>query len=197
MMNKQMVQVIDNTKTNRMYIAFELSNLKWKLMFSNGIKRRIKTIEARDLLAFEHELLKAKSTLKIDKEDHVYSCYEAGRDGFWIHRYLESVGIKNIVIDPASIEVNQKKRRAKTDRLDVRRLMDKLILHHTQNGANWSVVRIPSIEQEDARRIDREITRLKKERAAHSNRIKSLLILHGIRMGIKKTFNKDLEQIRI
>ena len=92
MTNSQMVQEINNTQTGNLYIAFELSNKKWKLLFGNGSKRRQKTIKAGNLLEFEEELAKAKSKFKMDSDVPVYSCYEAGRDGFWIHRYLESIG---------------------------------------------------------------------------------------------------------
>ncbi len=95
-------------------------------------------------------------------------------------------------MDSASIEVNRKYRRAKTDRLDVVKLLNKLISYHDGEKDVWSVVRVPSVEQEDARRIDRETERLKKERASHTNRIKSLLVLHGIKLNIKKSFLKDL-----
>ena len=95
MSNSQMVQAVDNTETSNLYIAFELSNSKWKLMFGDGSKRRQKTIEAGDLLVFEEELDKAKSKFKMDGKVQTYSCYEAGRDGFWLHRYLEQIGINN------------------------------------------------------------------------------------------------------
>lgn len=197
MSNSQMVQAVDNTETSNLYIAFELSNSKWKLMFGDGSKRRQKTIEAGDLLAFEEELDKAKSKFKMAGKVQTYSCYEAGRDGFWLHRYLEQTGINNSIVDAASIEVNRKYRRAKTDRLDVVKLLNKLISFHNGEKDVWSVVRVPSVEQEDARRIDREIERLKKEKSAHSNRIKSLLVLHGIKLNIKKSFLKDIEEARL
>ena len=197
MLSSQMVQAVDSTQSNNLYIAFELSNKKWKLIFSNGSKRRQKTIEAGDLFLFEEELGKAKSKFKMADDVPVYSCYEAGRDGFWIHRYLNNVGINNSVVDSASIEVNRKYRRAKTDRLDVIKLLNKLISYHNGETDVWSVVRVPSVEQEDARRIDREIQRLKKERASHTNRIKSLLVLHGIKLNIKKSFLRDLEESRL
>ena len=106
----------------------------------------------------------------------------------------EGIGINNSVVDSASIEVNRKYRRAKTDRLDVIKLLSKLISYHNGEKDVWSVVRVPSVEQEDARRIDREIQRLKKERTSHTNRIKSLLAIHGIKMNIKSSFLEDIEQ---
>ena len=91
------------------------------------------------------------------------SCYEAARDGFWLHRHLRSLGIENEVVDSASIEVSRRLRRVKTDRLDGERLLAKLIRHHAGERGGWSVVRVPSIEEEDARHLHRELERLKRE----------------------------------
>ena len=127
MKKAQMIPAVENnTKSVSLYICFELSNAKWKLMFSNGFKRRQKTIAAGDLVAFEQEVVKAKDRFKLPQDVAIYSCYEAGRDGFWIHRYLLSVGISNHVVDSSSIEVSRRFRRAKTDRIDVGKLMDAL-----------------------------------------------------------------------
>jgi transposase len=108
------------------------------------------------------------------------SCYEAGRDGFWLHRYLLSCGIENVVVDSASIEVNRRKRRAKTDRIDVRKLMHKLLRYHGGEQLVWSVVNVPSEQAEDGRHLHRELEVLKKERTMHRSRLKSLLIQQGI-----------------
>ena len=110
----------------------------------------------------------------------VHSCYEAGRDGWWLHRWLIEQGIDNIVVDSASIEVNRRARRAKTDRLDGFKLLAMLLRHRTGERV-WSVLREPTAEQEDARRRDRELSRLSKERTQHTNRIGSLLVLHNLR----------------
>ena len=195
MKNAQMIQNENNTKKDRLYIAFELSNSKWKLMFSDGVKRRQKTIEARDIGSLENEIKQAKIRFKMTDDVQVYSCYEAGRDGFWIHRYLESVGINNVVVDSSSIEVNRRYRRAKTDRIDVNKLLDMLIRYLNGEQKLWSVLHVPTVEQEDARRINREIERLKKERTSHTNRIKSLLILHGIKLGVGRFFLSQLENV--
>ena len=195
MKNAQMIQNENNTKKDRLYIAFELSNSKWKLMFSDGVKRRQKTIEARDLSGLENEIQQAKIRFKMTDDVQVYSCYEAGRDGFWIHRYLESLDINNVVVDSSSIEVNRRYRRAKTDRIDVNKLLDMLIRYLNGEQKLWSVLHVPTVEQEDARRINREIERLKKERTSHTNRIKSLLILHGIKLGVGQFFLSQLENV--
>ena len=101
-----------------LYIAFELSNSKWKLAFSDGSKIRYKTLTAANLAQLQTEIELSKRKFKMIEGVRVVSCYEAGRDGFWIHRYLVSKGIENLVVDSASLEVNRRKRRAKNDRID-------------------------------------------------------------------------------
>jgi transposase len=131
----------------------------------------------------QQEIARAKERLELAADASVYSCYEAGRDGFWIHRLLERVGIHNLVIDPASVEVNRRQRRAKTDRLDAKKLVMLLMRYYQLGQRNHcKVVRVPSEEDEDARRPDREMERLKKERTQHSNRIRGLLAIHGIQV---------------
>jgi transposase len=165
-----------------LYIALELSNKKWKIGFSDGGKFRIKTIEGGDLNAFDAEVAKTLQKWNLDRDTVACSVYEAGRDGFWIHRFLVSKGVESIVVDPASIEVNRRKRRAKTDRLDVKSLLRQLIRYRCGEKKVWSVVKIPSIQAEDERRREREIKRIKTEMVAGRSRIKGLLALHGIKL---------------
>jgi transposase len=101
------------------------------------------------------------------------------------------------VVDSSSIEVNRRYRRAKTDRLDANKLLTMLMRYLKGETKLWSILRVPENEDEDARRLHREIARLKKERTAHTNRIKSLLALHGILMQIRKTFLEDIEKVVI
>lgn len=161
-------------------VAMELSNSKWRLAFYGGDKVRQKVIEARSRLRFLDEVRQAKAKLGLHPDVPVLCCYEAGRDGFWIHRWLKSEGIGCLVVDPASIEVNRRKRRAKTDRLDAESLVRLLQRYQSGDRYIWSVVRIPDEQQEDELRLHRELERLKKERSAHRARIKSLLVLHGL-----------------
>lgn len=195
MTQAQMIQGNNITSNDRLYIAFELSNSKWKLMFGNGVKKREKTITARDLCALEEEITKARQRFKMSDGVPIYSCYEAGRDGFWIHRYLENVGIHNLVVDSSSIEVNRRFRRAKSDRIDADKLLGMLIRYLNGEQKLWSVLHVPDVEQEDARRLNREIERLKKEKTAHTNRMKSLLVLHGITLGVGRSFLEKLEVV--
>jgi transposase len=113
----------------------------------------------------------------------VVSCYEAGSDGFWLHRLLEAAGITNLVFDAASIAVEQRARRAKTDRIDGELLLRTLMAHLRGEPRVVRIVRVPSIEQEDARRGSRERDRLITEQTAHTNRIKALLRLLGMAVG--------------
>ena len=99
------------------------------------------------------------------------SCYEAGYDGFWLHRLLEAHGIRNYVIDPASLQVDRRARRVKTDRIDTERLLRSLMAYLRGEPKVWSVVRVPSVAEEDARRLYRERDRLVSERVQHVNRI--------------------------
>ena len=138
------------------YLAIELSNKEWKLAFGDGKQIRLIGIPARNQERLWREVARAKVKLGMKAEAPVYSCYEAGRDGFWIHRMLEAGGVKNLVVDPASIEVNRRMRRAKTDRLDAQKLLT-MLLRYWRYGEKtlWSVVRVPTEEDEDRRRHHR------------------------------------------
>ena len=106
-----------------LYMAMELSNAKWKLGFSNGSRDRSVTIIAGDWKALSRQIGLAKEKLHLPEDCPVICCYESGRDGFWIHRMLEEdLGITNLIFDSSSIEVNHRKRRAKTDKVDVKAL---------------------------------------------------------------------------
>jgi transposase len=170
----------NSTKVPVMQLAFELSLNKWKLAFGHNGKIRMVTIDARDLDQIQQAIEKAKKRFKLSDEVKILSCYEAGRDGFWLHRYLLSCGIDNRVVDSSSIEVNRRKRRAKTDRIDAKKLLGMLIRYHGGERGMWSVVNVPSVEAEDGRHLHRELDVLNKERKMHRSRIKSLLFQHGI-----------------
>jgi transposase len=188
----------DNTKASVLYTAFELSNTKWKLASSDGSKVRHKTITARVLPQLQAELDKAKTHFKLAADVKIVSCYEAGRDGFWLHRYLLSCGIENLVVDSASLEVNRRKRRAKTDRIDAGKLLRMLMRYHWGEKKVWAVVHVPRVEDEDGRHLHRELDVLNKERKMHRCRIKSLLIQHGIAVKnpSSRRFLIELESLR-
>jgi len=182
-----------------LYLAFELSNSTWKLGFTIGPAQRPRerNISARDLKALEWEIEQAKERFELASDTTVVSCYEAGRDGFWLHRYLDSNDVRNMVVDSSSIEVNRRKRRAKTDSLDVMKLLSMLIRYCSGEKKVWHVVHVPTIEQEDNRQLHREMRALKKERTRHINRIKALLICQGVRTEIGNTFLHELDGVRL
>jgi len=167
-----------------LFVAFELGLKDWKLGFTIGLgqKARRRTIPGGDLVKLEREIKDAKKRFKLAERAEVVSCYEAGRDGFWLHRYLVKLGIKNSVVDSSSIEVNRRKRRAKADGLDVEKLLRLLVRYQYGETKVWSVVRVPSPEDEDRRQLHRELSTLKKEKGRTTNRIRGLLASQGIRL---------------
>ncbi len=192
----QAIQV-EHTAT-RLYVAFEMSATQWRLAESvGGVRVREVVLEAGALDELGREISAAKQRFGLPEDAGVLSCYEAGRDGFWLHRWLLSQGVSNVVVDSSSIDVNRRARRAKTDRLDARKLLGKLVRYGQAEKDVWSVVRVPSVEEEDQRRRHREIERLKEERIAHSNRIRGLLCLHGLRLVPGPTFLTELKQARL
>ncbi|MGE0712788.1 MAG: transposase, partial [Planctomycetota bacterium] len=134
-------------------------------------------MKARDLDAFLREVAAAKERFALPEGAPVRSCYEAGRDGFWIHHFLVAHGIDNEVVDPASIEVNRRSRQAKTDRLDVQKLVSLLVRHHDGEDA-LRVVRVPPREAEDERLLPRQLKALKERRTQTTNRIRAELFRH-------------------
>ncbi|MEJ8852897.1 hypothetical protein WKW82_40425, partial [Variovorax rhizosphaerae] len=161
-----------------LYISFELGDKSWKLTASDGRPSSSRyNLEAGDTDAVVRCVAKARARCKLGLESAVHSCYEAGRDGWWLHRWLIKQGVDNIVVDSSSIEVNRHAKQAKTDRLDGDKLLAMLLRHHRGDRV-WSVVREPTPQDEDARRTHRELARLTQERVSHTNRIGSLLVLH-------------------
>jgi len=140
-------------RTAALYLAFELGSGSWRLGFTTGLgqKARQRTVAARDTQALRREIARAKARLGLPAQASVVSCYEAGREGFWLHRFLEAEAIDNRVIDSSSIEVNRRRRRAKTDRLDLEGLLRLLLRHEAGERKAFAVVRVPSDAEEDAR----------------------------------------------
>jgi transposase len=135
------------------------------------------------------EKVRRRAADKLGSVPRVVSCYEAGYDGFWLHRLLEAAGIGNFVFDPASIAVEQRSRRTKTDRIDGELLLRTLMAYLRGEPRVVRIVRVPSVAQEDARRSSRERDRLVKEQTAHTNRIKALLRLAGMAVGSPRRGN--------
>lgn len=194
----QTTRITESTRTEAvLHMALELGASEWKLGFGveAGRKASQRTIAAGDLNGLMLEIARAKHRLGVPESARVVSCYEAGRDGFWLHRFLLSEGVENVVMDSSSIEVNRRHRRAKTDGVDVEKLLSLLIRFERGEKKVFGVAHAPTPEQEDERHLARELESLKQERTAHTNRIKSLLAsvgAQGVKVG--KSFLQQLDQ---
>jgi transposase len=165
-------------------LAIELSKKSWIVAVNTPLSDKIsrhtlKPSDGKELLDL-CERIRTRVAKETTKRVEMVSCYEAGYDGFWLHRLLQAHDIRNHVIDPASLQVDRRARRAKTDRVDAERLLRSLMAYLRGEPKVWSVVRVPSVAEEDDRRLHRERGRLINERIQHVNRIKGLLAIHGI-----------------
>jgi transposase len=169
------------------FVAIELSQKTWLVTLHSPDRDRLSRhkLEGGDHAELLRliEKIRARAAEKLGSAPRVVSCYEAGYDGFWPHRLLIAAGIENFVFDPASIAVEQRTRRAKTDRIDGELLLRTLMAYLRGEPRVVRIVRVPSVEQEDARRASRERERLVGEQTAHTNRIKALLRLLGMPVG--------------
>lgn len=175
------------------FVAIELSQKSWLVTLHSPDRDRISRhkIEGGDhagLLALIGKI-KARAAEKLGSAPRVVSCYEAGYDGFWLHRLLQEAGITNFVFDAASIAVEQRSRRAKTDRIDGELMLRTLMAYLRGEPRVVRIVRVPSVTEEDARRASRERDRLVQEQTAHTNRIKALLRLLGVAVGTPRRRN--------
>jgi transposase len=169
------------------FVTIELSQKTWLVTLHSPDRDRISRhkLEGGDhagLLALL-ERIRGRAAGKLGSAPKIVSCYEAGYDGFWLHRLLTAAGITNYVFDPSSIAVDQRARRVKTDRIDGETMLRTLMAYLRGEPRVVRIVRVPTPEQEDARRDTRERDRLTKEQTAHTNRIKALLRLHGFAVG--------------
>ena len=173
----------------RLYLALELGSTKWTLAFGTAPAQRprLRQIAAGALAGLTREIMTAKVRLGLSPDAPVRSCYEAGRDGFWVHRWLVGAGVDNVVVEASSIEVNRRARRAKTDRLDATKLLA-LLLRSAGGERVWSVVRVPSPEDEARRQLTREIESVLRDRTRVRNRIQGLLATQGIRLPMTRGF---------
>jgi transposase len=180
-------------------MAFELGERTWKLGFSTGVRKRprVRQIPAGAIGLIANEILQAKARLGVALDAPVISCYEAGRESFWLHRYLLAHGITNYVVDSSSIEVNRRARRAKTDRLDLAGLLSLLARYVQGDQRVWRVVRVPSVTDEDARHLPRTWETLTADRTRLINRMKGLLMTQGVQVPIDKDFLAHLQVARL
>jgi transposase len=167
-----------------LFVAFELSEKIWQLGFSlgHGQKPREHTMAARDRKRLLDEVAQARSRVGLCETAPVVSCDEAGREGFWLHRFVQAQGITNHGVDSSSIEVNRRQRRAKSDALDVRKLLSMRMRYHHGERQVWRVVNVPSVAAEEQRHLHRDLETVKQERARTTNRIKGWLSSQGVRI---------------
>jgi len=168
------------------FVSMELSRSTWlitSLSPGNGEKMSKHFVVAGDVsdLFARFSKLRDRCQAKTGRRCPIITIQEAGLDGFWIHRVLEKEGIESHVVDPASIATSRRRRRAKTDRIDGETLLRTLLAYKRGEPRVCAMVRAPSPEEEDHRRICRERKALIVERVAHVNRIKGLLFSQGIR----------------
>lgn len=183
-----------------LYLALELGKAKWKIGSTIGLGQKPREVNLRggDREGLRQEIARAKQRFGLRPTAPVVSCYEAGPDGFWIHRYLLDIGVTNHMVDSSSIEVNRRARRAKTDRLDVRKLLTMLIRYCLGEKKLWNVVNVPSVAEEDRRQLHRELMKLRRQRTAQTNRIKGLLASQGILLAsCGKKFLERLKELRL
>jgi transposase len=165
------------TEQPTLFLAFEPGVNTWKLAITTGAAQRPRerSVPAGDVQAVQEELGRAKRRFGLPEDARVVSCYEAGRDGFWLHRCLVAQRVENVVVESSSIEVKRRNRWAKTERLDVHKLLTMLLRDAAGETKVWSVVRVPSVEEEDRRQLHRELLTAKRDRTRVINRIKGLL----------------------
>jgi transposase len=188
-----------NTTEATLFVAFELSEKTWKLGFTtgHGQKPRERSMPARDQERVLDEIAQAKRRFGLAETAPVVSCYEAGRDGFWLHRFLQAHRIINHVVDSSAIEISRRRRRAKSDGLDVRKLLTMLIRYHQGEDKVWQVLNVPSVEAEDQRHLHRDLETLKQERASTTHRIKGLLSSQGLQVTSLSKLPEQLDAMRL
>ena len=167
------------------FISLELSRSIWLItsLTPGGGERMSKhSVRAGDVAALlaRFSELKQKASARTGKFFPIVTIQEAGLDGFWLHRLLEREGIESHVVDPASIATSRRRRRAKTDRIDGEALLRALLAYKRGEPRVCAMVKAPTPEEEDRRRLCRERKVLIAERVEHVNRIKGLLFAQGI-----------------
>lgn len=196
-MPRQALNVNDTSGAMCVRMALELSGGRWKVAIGDGRRAPSQhSVPAGDGQLLLDVIDKTKKRCGLGAEAAVFSCYEAGRDGFWLHRWLVAHGVQNLVVDSSSIEVNRRQRRAKSDRLDAAKLYEMLGRYMGGERRVWQVVRVPTVQQEDGRRPHRERERLKRERNAHLNRMCSLALLHNERLNRRADMHKQLSALQ-
>ena len=187
------------TTTINLLLAFELGERTWKLGFTVGLgqRPRLRQVPAGAVDRVLEEITRAKRRLKLPEDAPVLSCYEAGREGFWLHRYLVAHGVTNHVVDSSSIEVKRRARHAKTDKLDLAGLLSLLARYLAGDRRAWRVVRVPTVADEDARQLHRTWEAVQKDRTRLRCRLQGLLATQGVRLRITDAFLEQLATVRL
>jgi transposase len=170
-----------------LYVAFELGKQDWTIALTSGfgVPPWVRTVPSGAFRAVERVIGQARRRFGVPADAVVVSCYEAGRDGFWIHRALTARGLRNRVVDSASIEVNRRARRMKTDRIDALKLVTMLVRVYHGEKRVWREVRVPSEAEEAARHVSRERSALVQERTRLRNQVTSWLATYGCAMAAR------------
>jgi transposase len=178
-------QVAVQVSLAAIFVSLELSRSTWlitSLVPGGGDKMSKHSVRGGDIAGLLNHLTKLqdKAHARAGASFPIITIQEAGLDGFWVHRVLDRVGIESHVVDAASILTSRRRRRAKTDRIDGEALLRTLLAYKRGEPRVCTMVRVPSPEEEDRRRLCRERKTLVAERVAHVNRIKGLLFAQGI-----------------
>jgi transposase len=194
-----MTRDLESTVGVSLLMAFELGQRWWKVGFTTGLGQRPRTrrIAAGAMAVVLTEVARAKTRFGLPEATPVISCYEAGRDGFWLHRYLTAHGVTNHVVDSSSIEVDRRARRSKTDQLDLGGLLTLLARYQAGDRRCWRVVRVPSVEDEDARQLHRTRETLQADRTRLINRLKATLAVLGLRLPVTRDFIARVDAARL
>jgi transposase len=189
---------MNTAATGTLYVALELGQDKWLLACATQAaeKPRYRTLPARDLGRLADEIARAKERFRLPADAPVCTCYEAGRDGFWLHRALVHRGIANLVVDSSSIEVDRRRKRVKSDPVDAAKLLSLLCRYHAGEHKVWRVVRVPTVADEDRRQLHRGLKDLQRQQTECSNRIQGLLASYGLTAEVNAQFRSTLADLR-
>jgi len=184
--------------TPTLHVALELGQDKWVMACATQAaeKPRLRQVPARDLERLTQEIAKAKARFGLCEDAPVRTCYEAGRDAFWLHRALTSQGIDNLVVDSSSIEVDRRSKRVKNDPVDATKLVSLLCRYHAGERKVWRVVRVPAVADEDRRQLHRGLKDVQRQQTECSNRIKGLLASCGLDAVVNAEFRTALAGLR-
>jgi transposase len=186
------------TPTATLYVALELGQDKWLIACATqaAAKPRYRGLPARDLGKLQEEIAKAKQRFGLPADAPVCTGYEAGRDGFWLHRALTELGLTNVVVDSGAIEVNRRRKHVKSDPVDAAKLLNLLCRYHGGERKVFRVVNVPTVADEDRRQRHRGLKDLQRQQTECSNRTKGLLASQGLAAPVDADFRATLEALR-